>query len=158
DNIPIELQRYPHWVCYEKKEKTPPDPKRPWKKNKVPVNARTGRNAASNTPSTWATYDVVRAALQDGEIRGRIVHGPCYALWKADRSDKLRTASDPFVAFDLDDCRDPISGTIAPWAQAIIERINSYTEVSPSGHGVRIFAQGILPGPGGKRGDLEIYD
>ena len=35
--------------------------------------------------------------------------------------------------------------------------INSYTEVSPSGTGLRIFAQGGLSGKGRKRGDIELY-
>jgi hypothetical protein len=35
---------------------------------------------------------------------------------------------------------------------------NSYTEVSPSGTGLRIFAQGKLSGEGRKRGPIELYD
>ena len=33
---------------------------------------------------------------------------------------------------DLDTCRDPISGAIEPWAQAVIDRFATYAEVSPS--------------------------
>jgi primase-polymerase (primpol)-like protein len=43
------------------------------------------------------------------------------------------------VGIDLDDCRDPISGTLTPAARAIVASIASYTEVSPSGEGVKIF-------------------
>src|SRR4051794_22911869 len=40
---------------------------------------------------------------------------------------------------DLDKCRDPETGAIEPWALRIIELFDSYTEVSPSGTGVKIF-------------------
>jgi hypothetical protein len=40
---------------------------------------------------------------------------------------------------DLDSCRDPATGAIAPWAIAIISAIGSYAEISPSGTGVKIF-------------------
>ena len=40
---------------------------------------------------------------------------------------------------DLDSCRDPATGAIEPWAQAWIDRLASYTEISPSKTGVKIF-------------------
>ena len=39
----------------------------------------------------------------------------------------------------LDSCRDPDTGNIAPWAQAVIDRFATYTEVSPSGTGAKAF-------------------
>ena len=59
------------------------------------------------------------------------------------------TRDDPYVGIDLDDCRNPETGEIAAWAQEIIDRFDSYTEVSPTGTGVRILirtATGLLPG------------
>ena len=47
---------------------------------------------------------------------------------------------DGIVGVDLDGCRDPTSGRIAPWAQKIIQSLRSYAEVSPSGAGVKILA------------------
>jgi hypothetical protein len=50
---------------------------------------------------------------------------------------------------DLDHCRDPETGKIAGWALDIIGDFASYTEVSPSGCGVKILARGApdtLPG------------
>ena len=67
------------------------------------------------------------------------------------------TATDPFTGTDLDHCRNPETDEIAPWARQIVRVINSYTEVSPSGTGLRIFAQGGLSGKGRKRGDIELY-
>jgi putative DNA primase/helicase len=39
---------------------------------------------------------------------------------------------------DLDTCRDPGSGQIEKWATEVIDRFASYTEVSPSGAGVKV--------------------
>jgi putative DNA primase/helicase len=68
------------------------------------------------------------------------------------------TADDPYVAIDLDHCRDPDSGAIGSWAQAVVDHFSTYTEVSPSGTGLRIFLKGQLPAKGCKRGNIEVYD
>lgn len=44
------------------------------------------------------------------------------------------------VGIDLDNCRT--NGQIAPWAREIVDTMASYTEVSPSGNGLRILAVG----------------
>ena len=50
------------------------------------------------------------------------------------------TADDPFAAIDLDHCRDVDTRSIDIWAQLFLERSrNSYSEVTPSGDGVRIW-------------------
>lgn len=46
---------------------------------------------------------------------------------------------------DLDDCRNPQTGDIDPWAQDIIDHGGTYTEVSPSKTGVKLFFLGELP-------------
>lgn len=70
---------------------------------------------------------------------------------------------------DLDACRNPDTGELTEWAQKIIKAFNSYTEVSPSGTGVKIFADGappkispnVLTMPGelinGKQPQIEVY-
>ncbi len=40
---------------------------------------------------------------------------------------------------DLDSCLDRETEEIAPWAQAVIDRLHAYTEISPSGTGVKVF-------------------
>jgi hypothetical protein len=59
---------------------------------------------------------------------------------------------------DLDHCRNPETGEIAPWAQQLVNALHSYTEVSPSGTGVHIYVRGQLAEKGRKRGDIELYD
>ena len=43
---------------------------------------------------------------------------------------------------DLDACRDPGTGELTSWAQEVVDDFASYTEVSPSGTGLKIFARG----------------
>ncbi|MEO3474327.1 DUF3987 domain-containing protein [Roseomonas sp. CAU 1739] len=40
---------------------------------------------------------------------------------------------------DLDTCVDPETGLLERWARAILDRVNTYAEVSPSGRGVKAF-------------------
>jgi len=40
---------------------------------------------------------------------------------------------------DLDACRDHVSGNVDDWAFSIVELLQSYTEVSPSGKGLKVF-------------------
>ena len=104
--------------------------------------------ASSTDPTTWITYDEAVALAASAGLPGV---GYVFA------------ADDPYTGIDLDKCRDPQSGVIAPWAQRLIERLDSYTEVSPSGTGVHVLVRATLPGPGKKRngtegGAIEAYD
>jgi len=45
---------------------------------------------------------------------------------------------------DLDHCRDAATGEIAPWAAEVIAKLDSYTEVSPSGTGLRVMVRAGL--------------
>jgi hypothetical protein len=70
---------------------------------------------------------------------------------------------------DLDGCRNPHTGALTPWADQVIRTFASYTEVSPSGTGVHIFASGVptpfpkltlkMPGDAidGKRPQMEAF-
>jgi putative DNA primase/helicase len=46
------------------------------------------------------------------------------------------------AAFDIDDCRNPESKEIDPFAMALVKRANSYTEITVSGTGLRIIGTG----------------
>ena len=60
------------------------------------------------------------------------------------------------VGLDLDHCIS--DGTFTQDATEIINRVNSYSEISPSGKGVRIFLYGKLPEKGRRRDSIECYD
>lgn len=138
--IPAELRERRQWVVWRYEE-------RDGKPTKVPYNARTGGKALSTKPATWSPFDV---ALQ---VRERY-----------DGIGFVFSKDDPYVGIDLDHARDAETGEItAPWAEEVLRRLDSYTEVSPSGTGLHVIVRGELPGKGIKedRDDgtrIEIYD
>ncbi|MGE3773436.1 MAG: phage/plasmid primase, P4 family [Gammaproteobacteria bacterium] len=86
---------------------------------KVPYGAR-GRRAKSNDPSTWLTFAELPLGAADG---------PGIFL------------GDGLQGVDLDACLDA-AGIVEPWAAEIVTRLGSYTEVSPSGRGLKVFFTG----------------
>jgi putative DNA primase/helicase len=95
---------------------------------KIPKNPATGGNARVPTdPSTYGTRATAEQRAQKitkggiGVVLGALADGR------------------HLVGVDLDSCRDPESGVIAGWAAEVIERFDTYAEVSPSGTGVKLF-------------------
>ena len=80
------------------------------------------QNAKSNDPSTWAPFDAALTAYSSGQADGI---GLCL----------LNTN---LGVFDADDCRNSSNGALEPAAQRLIKRANTYTEITPSGTGLRI--------------------
>lgn len=134
-SIPPELRQSPHWVYWKWEERN-------GKITKPPYDAVTHYGARSTDPETWHSFEEAMAAA---EQRGS---GVGYVL----------SAEDDLVGIDLDHCRDAVSGVVDDWARDIVREIASYTEVSPSGTGLRIFVRGKLPPEGRKRGNIEMYD
>ncbi|MFP6756883.1 MAG: hypothetical protein VCC99_01505, partial [Alphaproteobacteria bacterium] len=85
--------------------------------------------ARNNDPSTWATYEQAEQTAKEYGCGIGLMLGP------ADDGFNL-------VAFDLDDCRNPETGEIAPWAWELIKECGSYVEITPSGTGLRIIGRG----------------
>lgn len=139
------LMREPNWVVW----KWEPDQKKPNKFRKVPYRPSAPHHHANTRDrSTWGPYEEALAAVKEGGADGI---GFCLTNTK-------------FAALDLDNCRDPDSGQIASWAEAIVGRAGSYTEVSVSGTGLHIIGLGsgekipdILKAPDGGRGRIECY-
>ena len=48
-------------------------------------------------------------------------------------------------------------GNIEQWAQDIVQKLNNYTEITPSGEGLRVLVNASLPVGGRKRGNTEVY-
>jgi putative DNA primase/helicase len=108
---------------------------------KAPIMATTGAAASSTDPETWAPFEDAVAAYDRGGVDGI-----------------GSVLGDGVTGVDLDGCVDPTTGGLAPWAEAIVARLGSYTERSPSGRGVHVLVAGTLP-PGGRRtGPIELYD
>ena len=55
-------------------------------------------------------------------------------------TDRIELDGYTLVAFDCDACRDPENGALTQWARDVItEHKNTYSEVTPSGQGIRVF-------------------
>ena len=139
------------WVAW----KAVPNPKKV-KPDKIPVDVHNGHGASTTNSATWARFWDALNFYRDWHgrehshsYRGKILTGPVIGV------GFVLTADDPFVGIDIDDCVD--QGQIQPWAQEIIQLLDSYTEISPSGTGIRIFTQGDLPFDGRKSGKIEVY-
>jgi putative DNA primase/helicase len=147
ENIPDRLTERPQWVCWRVET-------RDGKPTKVPYTPGTEHRASSTDLMTWAPFGQALTAYEAGE--------PPY-----DGIGFAFCGADPFVGIDLDRCRDPESGEIAPWAQSIISRVREgYVEASPSGTGVHIIVEGTARGGRTRKkvrlkgevvGEIEMY-
>ena len=143
-NIPADIRDLPQWVCW-RYSPVPAGAGHRWAK--LPICPVTRRAARPNDPSTWATYD-----------KALSVYNSSGQSTDYDGIGFMFSSDDPFVGVDLDHCRDPESGNLAPWALNHIRLLDTYTEVSPSGTGVKCILKGTLP-PGRRRNaQVEIYD
>jgi primase-polymerase (primpol)-like protein len=115
------LTTQPHWLVWKLEIRGKGN-----KSTKVPYQTN-GRFAKSTDPKTWCSYE----EAQDAAPR---FDGIGFAL--------LNTG---IAAFDLDDCRNAQTGEVDPWAQDLVTRAGSYTEVTPSGTGLRILGYGNGP-------------
>lgn len=135
-NIPEEMKRERRWMtfkCVKKRRKNG--------RVEYTKEPRQGANpslkASSTNAETWCDYETAKAAVLAGNVDGL-----GFALGAG------------WAGVDLDDAiRD---GQLTPEASEIIESINSYTEISPSGSGVHIIARGDVP-TGRRLDDVEIY-
>lgn len=94
---------------------------------KIPKHPQ-GYNASSSKPSSWSDFNVVRAAYENsnGKFDGvGIMLGP-----------QLENGL-YLVGLDFDHCIE--DETLNHAASEVIEELNTYWEVSPSGSGIRLF-------------------
>jgi putative DNA primase/helicase len=134
--IPETLRERDQWVCWREEE-------RDGKQTKVPVTPGAGGFASATASETWAGYET---ALDYTETED------------ADGIGFVFTDDDSIVGVDLDDCRDPATGDVDDAALDIIARLDSYTEVSPSGTGYHVLVAGELPEGRNRRGSVELYE
>lgn len=125
--IPAPLKALPNWVAWKLVKKGNED-------SKVPFVVGTDKHASSTDPSTWTDFStaIANTALSSTGGVGFVIGGDA--------------VEEQIVGFDIDGCRNPATGDIAQWAERIIECLDSYTEITPSGTGVRVWVRGKLPG------------
>ena len=135
DVIPAELRSLRQWVAWTYSYR------RKW--TKPPINPLTRRHASVTERQHWTLFETAYGVMQREGFAG---------------VGFVLTREDPYVAIDLDACVTDIGGIIEPWAQEIVEQVQTYTEFSPSGQGLRLIARGKLPLGGRKKDRLELYD
>lgn len=146
--VPAALRALDQWILW-KVENRNGEP------TKVPYSTD-GPMAKSNDPSTWAPFNAAVGVYQQGGYSG---------------IGFVFSAPDEFCGIDLDGCRDPETGEWSDWARKIINEFATYTEMSPSGSGAKMFVRGKCPmasgknrklegveSRGGKEAGIEVYD
>jgi hypothetical protein len=144
ENVPAELKVGDVWVTCDE-----------YKVPLIAIENGAVFAASSTSPETWRSYETALATWQQNEhIAG---------LGRTIGEDE------DFVGVDLDDCIgiDPGAergeavgeavGEVAPWAAKIIDRLDSYTEISPSLTGVKIWVKAPEIKMAYKKPSLEIY-
>jgi putative DNA primase/helicase len=115
------LAEEPRWVAWRNED-------RGGKATKVPHDPKGGR-AKADDPTTWGTR--AEAEARAAEIVEEQGGGIGIELGDL--------GGDTYLGgIDLDSCLSD-EAVLAEWAAPILEVVQSYTEVSPSGHGLKAF-------------------
>ena len=134
--LPEILCDRPQWICW--RETT-----RNGNKTKIPIDPTTGAYGSATDDRTWSDLETALSYIKTGDATGL---------------GFVFTKTDPIVGIDLDKCRDPEIGRPDEDAKTIIQQLDSYTEVSPSGTGYHVLIEGELPTGRNRRGPIEMYD
>jgi putative DNA primase/helicase len=131
ENVPAELKTDSAWVCCDE--------------HKVPLVATASGAcyaASSTDPSTWRTYEEAYEAWRENE-------------WSFAGVGRVIRAEEDLVGVDLDKCLS--RGELSPWAQTILDRLDSYAEISPSKSGIKIWVKASNVTRAHVKPGLEIY-
>lgn len=149
--IPAVLQARKQWVLWRGYAR----PTQPDKLNKIPYIPYHPDEKASTTDAlTWSSYadavsawDTVKEEWEQDTSTPYLGSGIGY----------VTTQQDGYVGVDLDHCVDATTGVIQAWAQEYLTRLKSYSEITPSGTGLRIWVLADLPPGHNRKGDVEMY-
>ncbi len=118
-SIPAELRERDQWVVW-----------RLMNGRKMPFG-RDGQPADTTDPRTWLSYAQAHSRVKMGDVQGL---------------GFVFTRGSGYVGVDLDDCYAANARTVLlPWAHRIVHQLRSWTERSPSGHGLHIIVRAPLP-------------
>lgn len=143
--IPQDLLDVARWICWKLEKREDKDGNLKWAKiPKAPWNYVDG-DADANDKDNWTDY--ATASDWAEKLPGKWGIGYVFA------------PVGPFVGIDFDDCRDSETGAIDAWVLDIIERADSFAQISTSGTGVHVFLRGKLDGAEKNEAEgIEIYD
>ncbi|MCH2296249.1 MAG: hypothetical protein MK488_14885, partial [SAR324 cluster bacterium] len=113
------------------------------RQTKPPINPSSGFRGNVQDPKQWTDFDNALRIHEGGKFHTNgisvVVH-----------------PESELVGLDLDKCIK--DGAFSNEAREVLQKVNSYSEISPSGNGVRIFLYGKLPGKGRRKETFECYD
>ncbi|MGC8782942.1 MAG: phage/plasmid primase, P4 family [Armatimonadota bacterium] len=133
--IPTELISLPNWVVWNYEQRNS-------RRTKVPKQPRhPSMNASVVEPDTWADFYTALRVVEWG---------------LADGIGLVLTPDLGLVAWDFDHCRLP-DGSWDATVVEMVRELDSYTEVTPSGEGLRVLCYGKLPQDGRRKGNIECY-
>lgn len=142
--VPPELAGLRQWVAWDWRWLPAPG-----KWTKPPICPRTGGPASHTDSAAWGTFAEAVACARQRGLPGIGV---------------VLTRELGLVGVDLDGCVDPASGEIARWALAVVRRLDTLTQRSPSGTGLRLFCRATIPAQalgdaqdGRRVGPIEVY-
>ena len=126
ENIPQSLKDEYSWVAWEAVRIPGKD-----KYSKIPVNPLTGGRASSTNPAHWGTFEQAMARYEQGTSRGE-----CSGVGLILTGQNLDVG-------DLDRQLGRDEGDVVALATAAVTRAygapaDTYTELSPSGRGIRV--------------------
>jgi len=126
------------WVLWKNVQRSKPNGDKVWAK--MPLSAKGGAGSSTDA-ATWVSFGaaVDEYLLGDYDGIGIVLGGTLHGI-------------------DLDDCRDPVTGSLSELAQETLDRVEGYAEVSPSGTGLKIFTTTNLDGSRTKKeAGVELY-
>ena len=127
EKVPEALKSLRQWVCWKQVAKKGDRP------TKIPVRPD-GSSASSTDARQWSAFGEAAAVADRYSGIGFVFSG-----------------EDPYCGIDFDACRDPGTGAIDEWAKDWIKKLDSYSEISPSKTGVKVWIKGKLPFESGKK-------
>jgi len=135
----MEIKGLKQWLIWKMKDG-----------RKVPLN-KWGQSSGVDRPADFMTYDEAKDIYEK-----RNVDGVAFVF----------TETDGFFGIDLDNSVSKVTRktkTFKPWAEEILNAALSYSEISPSLKGLKIFCKGKLPDACRHRfdigdGQMEIYE
>lgn len=126
DGIPDELKMLPQWIGWRFAQRADT-----FKPTKVPINVKTLSKASSTDPQTWTSFASAITAYNLGKV-----HGIGFVF----------TKNDPYVGIDADNLKAGDPYGLVP----LVDQMDTYADVSPSGKGIHIIGKGKLPVDVGK--------
>jgi putative DNA primase/helicase len=135
ENIPNELIELPNWIVWRWEQRDGKWTKPPYQINNKPAH--------SDKPNTWTDFQMAFEAFHSHD------------MW--DGIGFMIAKGGGYTGFDWDDCLTE-DGVIAPDTHEILKTINSYTEISPSGRGLKTLIRGKLPKTGHHNKTIGVFD